>query len=71
MILNDVKVNFKSILNNWFENEDKINQLRKESQRFRELESQLEMAKSSDDYDRIDDLVQYIITEFKVVMSKI
>lgn len=71
MILNDVKVNFKSILNNWFENEDKINQLRKESQRFRELESQLEMAKSSDDYDRIDDLVQYIVTEFKVVMSKI
>lgn len=71
MILNDVKVNFKSILNNWFENEDKINQLRKESQRFRELESQLKMAKSSDDYDRIDDLVQYIVTEFKVVMSKI
>ena len=71
MILNDVKVNFKSILNNWFENEDKINQLRKESQRFRELESQLEMAKSSDDYDRIDDLVQYIVTEFKVIMSKI
>ena len=71
MILNDVKVNFKSILNNWFENEDKINQLRKESQRFRELESQLEMAKSSDDYDRVNDLVQYIVTEFKVVMSKI
>jgi len=71
MILNDVKVNFKSILNNWFENEDKINQLRKESQRFRELESQLEMAKSSDDYDRVNDLVQYMITEFKVVMSKI
>tara|TARA_R100001463_G_scaffold85930_2_gene140856 strand:+ start:1731 stop:1946 length:216 start_codon:yes stop_codon:yes gene_type:complete len=71
MILNDVKVNFKSILNNWFENEDKINQLRKESQRFRELESQLEMAKSSDDYDRVNDLVQYMVTEFKVVMSKI
>ena len=71
MILNDVKVNFKSILNYWFENEDKINQLRKESQRFRELESQLEMAKSSDDYDRVNDLVQYIVTEFKVVMSKI
>ena len=71
MILNDVKVNFKSILNNWFENEDKIKQLRKESQRFRELESQLEMAKSSDDYDRVNDLVQYIVTEFKVVMSKI
>jgi len=71
MILNDVKVNFKSILNNWFENEEKIVQLRKESQRFRELESQLEMAKSSDDYDRVNDLVQYMITEFKVVMSKI
>ncbi len=71
MILNDVKVNFKSILNNWFENEEKIVQLRKKSQRFRELESQLEMAKSSDDYDRVNDLVQYMITEFKVVMSKI
>lgn len=71
MILNDVKVNFKSILNNWFENEEKIVQLRKESQRFRELESQLEMAKSSDDYDRVNDLVQYIVSEFKVVMSKI
>lgn len=71
MILNDVKVNFKSILNNWFENEEKIVQLRKESQRFRELESQLEMAKSSDNYDRVNDLVQYMITEFKVVMSKI
>jgi len=71
MILNDVKVNFKSILNNWFENEEKIVQLRKESQRFRELESQLEMAKSSDDHDRVNDLVQYMVTEFKVVMSKI
>ena len=63
-------------LNNWVDNEinkvdqeDKINQLRKESEEFRSLEFQLEYAKEIKNEDLIDVAVNEIWSQFQIIMS--
>ena len=63
-------------LNHWVDNEinkvdqeDKINQLRKESEEFRSLEFQLEYAKDIKNEDLIDNAVNEIWSQFQIIMS--
>ena len=63
-------------LNHWVDNEinkvdqeDKINQLRKESEEFRSLEFQLEYAKQIKNEDLIDVAVNEIWSQFQIIMS--
>lgn len=63
-------------LNHWVDNEinkvdqeDKINQLRKESEEFRSLEFQLEYAKEIKNEDLIDVAVNEIWSQFQIIMS--
>ena len=65
-----------SKLNHWVDNEinkvdqeDKINQLRKESEEFRSLEFQLEYAKEIKNEDLIDVAVNEIWSQFQIIMS--